>query len=165
MSDLSIFDRPATRYNYLSLGAGVQSSCLALMAAHGEVDPMPDAAIFADTMAEPASVYKWLDWLESVLPFPVVRVSAGSLTDAALKLKVTKDGRRFGQTAVPVFTKNEDGTVGKIPMRSCTRDFKIRPLIKAVRQITIPLITLTHRLKYFPFLRGNGPFNAHKSQF
>jgi hypothetical protein len=32
----------------LSLGAGVQSSTLALMAAHGEV-PMPHAAIFADT--------------------------------------------------------------------------------------------------------------------
>jgi hypothetical protein len=33
----------------LSLGAGVQSSCLALMAARGEITPMPLAAIFADT--------------------------------------------------------------------------------------------------------------------
>ena len=48
----------------LSLGAGVQSSTLALMAAAGEVTPMPDAAIFADTQAEPAGVYRWLDWLE-----------------------------------------------------------------------------------------------------
>ena len=55
----------------LSLGAGVQSSTLALMAAKGEVGPMPTAAIFADTQAEPASVYKWLDWLEAQLPFPV----------------------------------------------------------------------------------------------
>lgn len=46
----------------LSLGAGVQSSTLALMAAAGEITPMPQAAIFADTQAEPASVYKWLDW-------------------------------------------------------------------------------------------------------
>lgn len=45
----------------ISLGAGVQSSTMALMAAHGEITPMPDAAIFADTQAEPASVYKWLD--------------------------------------------------------------------------------------------------------
>ncbi|MDX9784983.1 MAG: hypothetical protein RBT72_09580 [Spirochaetia bacterium] len=36
----------------LSLGAGVQSSTLALMAAAGEVTPMPTAAIFADTQAE-----------------------------------------------------------------------------------------------------------------
>ena len=40
----------------LSLGAGVQSSTLALMAAAGEVTPMPTAAIFADTQAEPARV-------------------------------------------------------------------------------------------------------------
>src|SRR5688572_3380034 len=33
----------------ISLGAGVQSSTMALMAAHGEIQPMPDAAIFADT--------------------------------------------------------------------------------------------------------------------
>ena len=33
----------------LSLGAGVQSSTLALMAAKGEVTPMPDVAVFADT--------------------------------------------------------------------------------------------------------------------
>ncbi|WP_171177628.1 hypothetical protein [Ruegeria sp. HKCCD8929] len=32
-----------------SLGAGVQSTTLSLMAAHGEIGPMPDAAIFADT--------------------------------------------------------------------------------------------------------------------
>ena len=39
---------------FLSLGAGVQSSTLALMIAHGEV-PMVDAGIFADTQAEPLS--------------------------------------------------------------------------------------------------------------
>jgi hypothetical protein len=40
----------------LSLGAGVQSSTLALMAAAGEITPMPEAAIFADTQGEPQSV-------------------------------------------------------------------------------------------------------------
>jgi hypothetical protein len=52
----------------LSLGAGVQSSTLALMAALGEVSPMPQAAIFADTQAEPRSVYEWLSWLTKQLP-------------------------------------------------------------------------------------------------
>ena len=37
----------------LSLGAGVQSSTMALMAAKGEITPMPTAAIFSDTQAEP----------------------------------------------------------------------------------------------------------------
>ena len=61
----------------ISLGAGVQSSTMALMAVHGEITPMPDYAIFADTQDEPASVYKWLDWLESKLTFPLVRVTRG----------------------------------------------------------------------------------------
>ena len=65
----------------LSLGAGVQSSTLALMAAKGEVTPMPDMAIFADTGYEPQAIYKWLEWLEKQLPFPVVRVSAGNIRD------------------------------------------------------------------------------------
>lgn len=36
------------RLRALSLGAGVQSTTLALMAAHGEIGPMPDCAIFAE---------------------------------------------------------------------------------------------------------------------
>ena len=37
----------------ITLGAGVQSSTMALMAAHGEITPMPKCAIFADTQDEP----------------------------------------------------------------------------------------------------------------
>lgn len=47
---------------------------LALMAAHGEIGPIPDCAIFADTGWEPQAVYDYLAWLMSpnVLPFPVL---------------------------------------------------------------------------------------------
>ena len=41
----------------LSLGAGVQSSTLAFMYEYGEIGPMPDFAVFADTMAEPCLLY------------------------------------------------------------------------------------------------------------
>lgn len=44
---------------FLSLGAGVQSSTLALMIALGELPPV-DAAIFSDTHWEPRAVYEWL---------------------------------------------------------------------------------------------------------
>ena len=54
----------------LSLGAGVQSSALALMIEKGQV-PMVDAAIFADVKGEPKSVYTHLDWLEKQLSYPV----------------------------------------------------------------------------------------------
>ncbi len=44
----------------LSLGAGVQSSTLALMIEKKEI-PMVDAAIFNDTIGEPKIVMKWLN--------------------------------------------------------------------------------------------------------
>ena len=50
----------------ISLGAGVQSSTMAMMAAAGEITPMPHAAIFADTQAEPASGF----WPGIIDPFP-----------------------------------------------------------------------------------------------
>ena len=68
---------------FLSLGAGVQSSTLALMIAHGELEPV-EAAIFADTGWEPRKVYEWLDWLEQQLPFPVYRVQHGNLRSDTL---------------------------------------------------------------------------------
>ena len=61
----------------LSLGAGVQSSTLLLMAEAGEIEPRPDAAIFADTGWEPAAVYQHLDWLETQTSIPIHRVSNG----------------------------------------------------------------------------------------
>lgn len=121
----------------ISLGAGVQSSTMALMAAKGE---LPDSdkvigAIFADTQAEPKSVYDWLDWLEKQFPFPVYRVTAGSLADASLKMRVTKDGRKFSRTHIPFFTLSEDGQQGKIPHRGCTFDYKIKPILKLQREL------------------------------
>ena len=118
----------------INLGAGVQSSTMALMSACGEITPMPDFAIFADTQAEPAAVYRWLDWLESELPFPVYRVTAGSLRDSATTEKTSSlTGRSFPKTAIPMFTLNSDGSTGTIPHRTCTRDFKIRPIHKDIR--------------------------------
>jgi len=119
----------------LSLGAGVQSSTLALMAAAGEVTPMPVAAIFADTQAEPQSVYRWLDWLEGQLPFPVYRVTAGSLTEGALMVRTNpRKGHEYVRSIIPAFTLNPDGTKG-IVGRSCTRDFKLAPMFKKMREL------------------------------
>ena len=119
----------------LSLGAGVQSSTLALMAAKGEVGPMPTAAIFADTQAEPASVYKWLDWLETQLPFPVIRVTAGSLTERITTTRTNrKTGNVYYSNMIPAMVLNQDGTKG-IVGRACTSTFKIEPILKAARKI------------------------------
>ena len=88
----------------LSLGAGVQSSAMALMAAHGEITPMPDFAVFADTQAEPPHVYKWLEWLRGKLPFPVHCVTKGNLTEESLKVKIRKaDGGERVNNLIPFF--------------------------------------------------------------
>lgn len=111
--------------HYLSLGAGVQSSTLALMYACGEITPMPEAAIFADTGAEPQGVYKWLDWLEKQLPYPVHRVTAGDLGKHILTKK---------RSSLPLYTLDENNQPG-VMMRGCTYDFKLAPLLKKQREL------------------------------
>ena len=102
----------------ISLGAGVQSTTLALLAHHKEIEP-PDYAVFADTGWEPKAVYKHLDWLESYLNFPVCRVSAGALKNSLLN----HNGKGFD--AVPFYTGN--GGMGR---RQCTNQYKLRPIQK-----------------------------------
>lgn len=120
-----------TELNFLSLGAGVQSSCLALMAAKGEIGPMPDAAIFADTGAEPKEVYDWLGWLETRLPFPVVRVQNGNLTKESLKVRTSKKtGEKYLGHAVPAFTSG-----GGTWFRQCTDKHKIVPLNRKIKEL------------------------------
>lgn len=90
--------------NIISLGAGVQSSTMALMAKHGEITPMPDCAIFADTQAEPSNVYEWLNYLEGQLPFPIYRVTAGNLEEKTLEVRVGKSGKKYTKHNIPTFT-------------------------------------------------------------
>ena len=111
----------------ISLGAGVQSTTMALMAAHGEITPMPDCAIFADTQWEPCKVYVHLDWLEKQLPFPVHRVTAGSIVDH-IERNSNYSGQRFA--SFPWFTAN-----GGMVRRQCTREFKVDPVAKKVREL------------------------------
>lgn len=123
--------------HFLSLGAGVQSSTIALMAAAGKITPMPKAAIFADTEAEPASVYKWLEWLERQLPFPVHRVTNGSLTRRSLTTFVNrKTGKPYVKSLIPAFIQNADGSQGLLG-RSCTYDHKIIPITRKVRELAL----------------------------
>lgn len=119
----------------LSLGAGVQSSTLALMAAAGEIGPMPTCGIFADTGGEPEAVYKWLEWLEKQLPFPVYRVAKGHLADSACDLRMSKkSGNTYLKTGLPVFYTINGLKVGT-GTRQCTLDFKIDPIRKKQREL------------------------------
>lgn len=118
----------------LSLGAGVQSSTLALMAEHGEID-MPDCAIFADTQSEPKEVMEWLDYLETKVSFPIHRVTKGSLYKESLILRTSKKhGGTVMATKIPAYVKNPDGSRG-IFGRKCTTDYKVKVIEKKVKEL------------------------------
>ncbi|MBI1213603.1 MAG: hypothetical protein GC190_19265 [Alphaproteobacteria bacterium] len=121
------------RLRILSLGAGVQSTTMALMAAHGELTPMPDCAIFADTQWEPKAVYEHLKWLMSpnVLPFPVHIATRGSLKQSILERR-NSTGGRFA--VVPWHIVNPDGSYG-FGRRQCTSEFKLTPLMWKMREL------------------------------
>ena len=57
------FSKPVenAKLRVVSFGAGVQSTVMLLMAAKGELSPMPDVAIFADTQFEPPHIYEHLN--------------------------------------------------------------------------------------------------------
>jgi hypothetical protein len=108
----------------LSLGAGVQSSTLALMMKHGEVESV-DYAVFADTQDEPRAVYAYLDWLESQLPFPVHRATRGKMS-----ADIMRDDKPEVRYLLPTFTA--DGGMGK---RQCTRHYKLDVIKRKVREL------------------------------
>lgn len=114
----------------LSLGAGVQSTTLALMAARGEFQPL-DGAIFADTQWEPASVYQHLAWLTPLLPFPVHTVTAGDIVQGIRARRSTSGGR---YAAIPWFTVNPDGSKG-MSRRQCTSEYKLTPIMRKLRDL------------------------------
>ena len=114
----------------LSLGAGVQSTTLALMIELGEV-PMVDCGIFADTMGEPKIVYEHLDWLEQQLSFPVHRVFYRNLRQDILD---AVDGK-YKFMSVPFYTINSKTGKKGILRRTCTADYKIDPIIKKIREM------------------------------
>lgn len=103
----------------LSLGAGVQSSTLALLAENGEI-PRPDFAVFADTLREPAYVSGYLEFLKSkIKSFPIFTTCFDDLG--------------FYPHKIPFFIKlpNGDRAMGA---RQCTADFKIKQVDREIRK-------------------------------
>jgi hypothetical protein len=112
----------------LSLGAGVQSTTLALLSANGEL-PLLDAAIFADTGAEPQAVYDHLDRLErEVLEpagIPLYRVSNGRIQNDVLDPNQLR--------SIPGHTIDPDTGERGLMRRACTQVYKLQPIMGQVR--------------------------------
>lgn len=134
----------------ISLGAGVQSTYLYLLAMDGNLKyihrerdqwgrtiskewrPLPvEMAIFADTGDEPAPVYRHLEWLQSLNgpPIVVARAYKRSLGEILLS-GVTEGSTRF--ISIPAHMK--DGETRSIGRRQCSREFKVAVVEKVIRR-------------------------------
>jgi hypothetical protein len=97
-----------------------------------EIKPA-DIAIFADTGNEPKEVYVWLDYLKNLMKdkidFYVVRneENTGHIIDDYKSVS----GRH---SLIPLHIKRADGTTS-INMRTCTSEYKIKPLQRKVKEI------------------------------
>ena len=117
----------------LSLGGGTQSTVLALLAERDYFEQKPDVAIFADTGWEPQSVYENIQWLQTVVSFPIVTVVGNpeqSLREAVLA-GVNVRGRPW--LSIPAFLADREGHPAGMNWRQCTTDYKIAPIRAEVR--------------------------------
>lgn len=122
-------------YVAISYGVGVQSTTMLLMAEAGLITPRPDVAIFADTGWEPQSVYDRLEWVKTQTSIPIERVTNKGRSlyrDTWDGVNVT--GNIF--TTIPSFAAVPDKHSFSISMtrRTCTRDYKITPIRRALRR-------------------------------
>lgn len=125
----------SAKLRVISHGGGVQTSVLCLMAARGDIGPMPDCAIFADTGGELRRTYEYLDYLQQFLPFPIVRVSrpGPSLGDAMLQV-ASGERERAGTPMVPFYALGDDGERSMLP-KQCSKDYKTRVVAREVARI------------------------------
>lgn len=120
-----------SKFTVLSLGAGVQSTTILLMAIKGQL-PKPDIAIFADTGAESQATYAHLAWLTKLAgenSIPVVQIKNGDLKDDYLN--AIELGSRF--VAMPVHCIDKNGKKGML-RRQCTSEYKILPIHREIRR-------------------------------
>lgn len=131
---------PKREYHILSLGAGVQSTMLALLSHRQDAPkyvPRFDCAIFADTQEEPAAVYRHLEWLTAeVAPsFPVIIATAGKLGDDLIHGK----GDTGRVASLPVYTATKEGEPIGITVRQCSMEYKVNVVERTIRRTVLGL--------------------------
>jgi hypothetical protein len=115
--------------NILSFGGGIQTVAMALMCMKGQL-VRPDYMVFSDTGWEVEATYTYLSWFIPMIEesgIPVRIVSAGNLRSDALD-----NSKRFA--AMPLFTESDGPGYGML-RRQCTREYKVEPVYKEIRNI------------------------------
>lgn len=109
-------------YTMLSLGAGIQSSTMFLMACKGIIHA--DGAVFADTLYEPHATYDYLDFLKA----------EGERSGIALYICSGGDMIEDDIVHMPLFFRKKTGGAGMVK-RQCTTNYKIRPVRSKMREV------------------------------
>ena len=114
----------------LSLGAGVQSSTILLMACKGQIEK-PDLAIFADTGWETMATYIHLEWLKLEAGKHGIEIAVVQKMDVRDVWHPKKDASR-SLVLMPTFVvaKGKRG----MARRLCTGELKIKPIRQATRK-------------------------------
>ena len=115
--------------NIISLGVGVQSVTLFLMACHNELKPRPKCAVFADPKWERYQTYATLGWLQTlgdIYGIPIFVVSDGNIRTDILDHSTRS-------LSPPLFIKTKDGNLS-LMRRQCTLEYKIRPIQKLIKE-------------------------------
>lgn len=123
-------------YRILSLGAGVQSTTIALMIHRGQLPPI-DAAIFADPQEESEATYSHLKWLieETKNSFPTIIRSRGKLGNDLMNGNGS-GSKRFA--SIPAF-QGQYGTLTGITRRQCTSEYKTNVVEQTIKRDVIGL--------------------------
>ena len=131
--------KASTETTVLSLGAGVQSTVLALMACRGELQDQPDHIMFADTGNESRGTYEHLAWLRKQIEaagIPFHRVTVGNIVDDIRRVLQDGTAGRSGQP--PFYVKSGQGAKGPTNgrlWRKCTREYKLDPMKTKIREL------------------------------
>lgn len=131
---MGLADYESVNHVVLSLGAGVQSSAIAVMA-YSEKDygiPRPDSIYFADTGAEPTFVYQWLYELDKWVSDrggDINIVSRGNLERDTIQRK--ENDEQF--TPIPAWTEKDGDGTSRPLRRQCTREYKIHVIEQEIR--------------------------------
>jgi hypothetical protein len=124
---------------FLSLGGGVQSSVMLMMAIHGELE-RPDHVLFADAGWDGERTMEHVAWCErqcEKVGLPFHRVTAGNIRQDMMIARAADSGGnvkaadlvgRAGRYAtMPLFIDTGAAIEGRI-RRQCTAEYKLAPL-------------------------------------
>lgn len=117
----------------ISLGGGVQSTVMCLLAEQNAFGVKPDYAIFADTRWEPSNVYENIEWLRTQVSFPIIITDNGRSLREDVINGVNAQGNPW--MTLPVYLIDKKGESSGINWRQCTKNYKLDPIRRKVQEL------------------------------